>query len=223
LLSTRRNVLSSRDHFPRFHSVHQGFPTSERTSSPPSELPNSQDHQSALPFPGHAELLHHTTAHLEPLHDVLSNPRVKSSHPITWKLEPLKAFEESTKESFSCTTLLAHPDPYAPLALATDASTPALGAVMQQRIQNAWQPLTFYPKVKPTAAPPPATTPPPTAQTTHSGRHIHFPACLNSWATAGGRGDAGTAHIEANITATTQFRASIVVTTANMFPWRYYS
>jgi hypothetical protein len=33
-------------------------------------------------------------------------------------------------------TLLAHPDPSAPLALVTDASTSAMGAVLQQRVNN---------------------------------------------------------------------------------------
>jgi hypothetical protein len=50
-----------------------------------------------------------------------------------------------------------------PLALITDASTSALSAELQQRIQNAWQPLTFFSKklnheVKLTAAPPPSTS-----------------------------------------------------------------
>jgi hypothetical protein len=41
-------------------------------------------------------------------------------------------------------TLLAHPDPSAPLALVTDASTSAMGAVLQQRVNSAWQPLAFF-------------------------------------------------------------------------------
>jgi cleavage and polyadenylation specificity factor subunit 1 len=82
-----------------------------------------------------------------PLHDVLSGPRVKGSHPITWTPELLKAFEEC-KASLSHTTLLAHRDPSAPLALITDASTSAMGAVLQQHIKNAWQSLTFFSQKK---------------------------------------------------------------------------
>jgi hypothetical protein len=63
------------------------------------------------------------------LHATLSGPRVKGSHPIIWTPELLKAFEEC-KASLSCATLLAHPDPSAPLALVTDASTTAMGAVL---------------------------------------------------------------------------------------------
>ena len=43
-------------------------------------------------------------------------------------------------------TLLAHPDPSAPLALITDASTSAMCAVLQQRVRNAWKPLAFFSK-----------------------------------------------------------------------------
>jgi hypothetical protein len=41
-------------------------------------------------------------------------------------------------------TLLAHPDPSAPLALVTDASTSAMGAVLKQRVKNDWQTLAFF-------------------------------------------------------------------------------
>jgi hypothetical protein len=78
----------------------------------------------------------HAAGTQAPLHDVLSGPRVKGSHPITQTLELLKAFEEC-KTSLSRATLLAHPDPSAPLPLVTDASTFAMGAVLQQRVKNA--------------------------------------------------------------------------------------
>jgi cleavage and polyadenylation specificity factor subunit 1 len=89
--------------------------------------------------------LPHAAATHAPLHDALSGPRVKDSHAITWTLELLKAFEEC-KASLSRATLLAHPDPTAPIALVTDASTSAMGAVLQQHVQNAWQPLAFFSK-----------------------------------------------------------------------------
>jgi hypothetical protein len=81
-----------------------------------------------------------------PLHDVLSGPRVKGSHPIAWTPELHKAFEEC-KESLSRATLLTHPDPSAQLALVTDASTTIMGAVLQQRVNSAWQPLAFFSKM----------------------------------------------------------------------------
>jgi hypothetical protein len=92
--------------------------------------------------------LPHAAAIQAPLHDVLSGPRVKGSHPITWTPEFLEAFDEC-KENLLRATLLAHPDPSAPLALVTDASTSAMGAVLQQRVKNACQPLAFSKKLNP--------------------------------------------------------------------------
>jgi cleavage and polyadenylation specificity factor subunit 1 len=78
-----------------------------------------------------------------PLHDVLSGPKVKSSHPIPWTAALDKAFEEC-KASLSQAMLLAHPDSASTLAFVTDASTTAMGAVLQQRAQDVWQPLAFF-------------------------------------------------------------------------------
>jgi hypothetical protein len=83
-----------------------------------------------------------------PLNDVLSGPRFKDSHPITWTPELLKDFEEC-KASLSRATLLAHLDTSAPLALVTDASTSTMGAVLQQHVENVWQPLAFSNKLNP--------------------------------------------------------------------------
>jgi cleavage and polyadenylation specificity factor subunit 1 len=47
------------------------------------------------------------------------------------------------KASLSRATLLAHPEPTAQLAVVTDASTTAMGAVLQH-VNNAWQPLAFF-------------------------------------------------------------------------------
>ena len=37
-----------------------------------------------------------------------------------------------------------HPDPSATLALVTDVSTTAMGAVLQQQLQGGWHPLAFF-------------------------------------------------------------------------------
>jgi cleavage and polyadenylation specificity factor subunit 1 len=87
--------------------------------------------------------LPHAAAIQAPLHAALSGPKMKGSHPITWTPDLHRAFDEC-KASLSRATLLAHPDPSAPLALVTDASTSAMGAVLQQRVDNAWQPLAFF-------------------------------------------------------------------------------
>jgi hypothetical protein len=84
-------------------------------------------------------------SHQAPLHDVLSGPKVKGFHPITWTPELNEVFEKC-KANLSRSILLAHPNTYAPLALVTDASTSVTGAVLQQCIKNAWQPLAFFSK-----------------------------------------------------------------------------
>jgi cleavage and polyadenylation specificity factor subunit 1 len=78
-----------------------------------------------------------------PLHDILSGPKVKGSHPITWTDDRDRAFK-ACKESLALAALLAHPHPTVPLALETDASTTAMGAVLQQRVRDCWQPLAFF-------------------------------------------------------------------------------
>jgi cleavage and polyadenylation specificity factor subunit 1 len=89
--------------------------------------------------------LPHAVATQAPFHDILSSPRVKGCHTITWTLELHKAFKEC-KLSLSRSTLLAHSDPSVPLALITGTFTSAAGALLQQRVKNAWQPLAFFSK-----------------------------------------------------------------------------
>jgi cleavage and polyadenylation specificity factor subunit 1 len=92
--------------------------------------------------------LPHAAVAQAPLHAALSGPGVKGSHPFAWTPDLHRAFEEC-KASLSRATPLAHPDPSAQLALVTDASTTAVGAVLQQRFYNAWQPLAFSRKLNP--------------------------------------------------------------------------
>lgn len=78
-----------------------------------------------------------------PLNAVLAGPKVKGSHPVESTSQLLKAFEDC-KTALSSAALLAHPDTLAELAIVTDASESAIGAVLQQRKGDAWQPLAFY-------------------------------------------------------------------------------
>ena len=47
--------------------------------------------------------------------------------------------------------LLTHPDPSAPYCLMVDASNVAVGGVLHQRINNIWQPISFFSKCLQTA------------------------------------------------------------------------
>ena len=52
----------------------------------------------------------------------------------------------NTKKALAEATLLAHPRHGVPLSLTTDASDLAVGAVLQQHINNSWEPLAFFSK-----------------------------------------------------------------------------
>ena len=75
---------------------------------------------------------------------------IKGKEPISWNDSSLAAFEEC-KNSLAETTLLVFPAPDAPLAIFTDASDVAIGAVLQQKIRGDWQPLGFFSKKLSTA------------------------------------------------------------------------
>jgi len=79
------------------------------------------------------------------LNGALKGPKTKGKTPIQWTAEMDTAFEKS-KEGLARATLLAHPDPAAKLAVTTDASSTAIGAVIQQHTKEGWQPLAFLSK-----------------------------------------------------------------------------
>lgn len=78
---------------------------------------------------------------LQPLNAALKGTNSKKA--LGWTDEMTKAFE-SSKRVLSNATLLVHPDPKADIALSTDASDLAVGAVLEQRIGSRWQPLGFF-------------------------------------------------------------------------------
>lgn len=69
----------------------------------------------------------------------------KKKQAITWTREMTKAFHDAKAALINATTL-AHPQPDAPLALTTDASDSGAGAVLEQLVRGAWQPVAFYSK-----------------------------------------------------------------------------
>ncbi|CAH8578282.1 unnamed protein product [Schistosoma bovis] len=54
-----------------------------------------------------------------------------------------KAFS-TVKELIAKATMLAHQDTRAPISIAVDASDSAIGGVLQQWVNNSWQPLAFF-------------------------------------------------------------------------------
>ncbi|KAL4135064.1 hypothetical protein QTP88_006725 [Uroleucon formosanum] len=79
-----------------------------------------------------------------PLSDLLV-PNLKGKAPINWTPEAVAAFERCKME-LATATLLAHPCDNARLAIVSDASNTAVGATLQQFINEEWQPLAFFSK-----------------------------------------------------------------------------
>ncbi|BHF59506.1 hypothetical protein SprV_0100246500 [Sparganum proliferum] len=76
-----------------------------------------------------------------PLTNLLSGPK----GPLELRGHALTAFER-IKTSLTDATLLTHPAPEASLSLMVDASTVAVGAVLQQHINDSTRPLAFFSK-----------------------------------------------------------------------------
>nr|VZI10451.1 unnamed protein product [Spirometra erinaceieuropaei] len=76
-----------------------------------------------------------------PLNNMLSGPK----GPLELTGEALPAFER-IKNSSADATLLTHPAPQAQLSLKVDASTVAVGSVLQQHLAGSTQPLSFFSK-----------------------------------------------------------------------------
>ncbi|CAB0040714.1 unnamed protein product [Trichogramma brassicae] len=80
-----------------------------------------------------------------PLYDALSKPLIKGTQPITWTPDLETAFVRC-RDSIATVTQLFHLRLSAPLRLFTDASETAVGACLNQWIDNAWHPLAFFSK-----------------------------------------------------------------------------
>ncbi|KAG7294803.1 hypothetical protein JYU34_022827 [Plutella xylostella] len=80
--------------------------------------------------------------HQAPLNALLTGS-VKGSHPVDFSPQEHLAFQKC-KDSLCQAAMLAHPDCNAKLALVTDASDKAIGSVLQQLTEGAWEPLAFF-------------------------------------------------------------------------------
>ena len=68
---------------------------------------------------------------------------------VNWT-ETAQAAFNAAKDALANTTLLNHPQPSAQLAIMTDASDVAVGAVLHQRAAGQWQPISYFSrKLKP--------------------------------------------------------------------------
>ena len=94
----------------------------------------------------------HCAAEVTPLNNLLTEANErhtrlspKSNFDLNWNEGADLAFIES-KQILANVTLLVHPDLSAQLNIMCDASDFAVGGVLQQCIDNVWQPLSFFSK-----------------------------------------------------------------------------
>ena len=80
---------------------------------------------------------------VRPLHTLLATTKTKQ--PLTWNDNTLKAFND-IKQAIANASLLSYPTTDAPTNIMTDASNTAVGAVLQQLIDNTWRPIAFFSK-----------------------------------------------------------------------------
>ena len=69
----------------------------------------------------------------------------RNNAPIEWSSELERVFND-LKNALANAAMLAHPIMGAPLSISVDASDYATGAVLQQYVDNNWQPLAFFTK-----------------------------------------------------------------------------
>ena len=83
-------------------------------------------------------------AKLGPLDQLLRVSEDGTRH-LVWDDSAIAAFTD-IKDALANATLLAYPKPHAPTCIMTDASDVAVGAVLQQHIDDTWQPIAFFSK-----------------------------------------------------------------------------
>ena len=86
----------------------------------------------------------HCAALVQPLTDLLS-PKRTGTETLYLSEDALAAFK-AVKTALANAALLTHPNSAAPYCLMVDASTVAVGGVLQQYVHNIWQPISFFSK-----------------------------------------------------------------------------
>ena len=84
---------------------------------------------------------------MQPLSDLLAAPTERKK--LVWTDAPLKAYT-AAKDTLANTTLVSHPVLNAPTSLMIDVFNVAVGAILQQFVQDEWRPIAYFSrKLKP--------------------------------------------------------------------------
>ena len=106
-------------------------------TSPPTSVTELRRYLGMLNY--YRRFIPHAAQHLCPLFDALKgNPKK-----LVWSAQCQEAFENS-KAALASAAMLHHPRVGAQLALTSDASKVAVGAVLEQRGPMGWEPLGYY-------------------------------------------------------------------------------
>ena len=92
----------------------------------------------------HHRFIPNWAAKLGPLNKLLRVSEDGTRH-LVWDDSAIAAFTD-IKDALANATLLAYPKPHAPTCIMTDASDVAVRAVLQQHIDDTWQPIAFFSK-----------------------------------------------------------------------------
>ena len=110
------------------------------------ELPEPTTQHKLCEFSGLINFYHwclnHVAAILKPLNDLLAAP-VGRKKELVWTDAVLKAFTPA-KDALANATLLSLPVMNAPTSVTTDTSDVAVGAVLQQFVQDEWCPFAYF-------------------------------------------------------------------------------
>ena len=112
------------------------------------DFPKPATHRKLRGFLGLVNFYHRFLPHaanlLHPLNELLSGVTSRTQA-LAWADEAQAVFQ-AVKEALADATLLSHPRPLAPLAIMSDASGIAIGAVLQQQIDGHWHPISYFSK-----------------------------------------------------------------------------
>ncbi|UYV71315.1 hypothetical protein LAZ67_8002606 [Cordylochernes scorpioides] len=102
------------------------------------------DNKGIKPLPEKIKIVHKNSSHiLAPLYSLLKTKSPNAS--LNWTSDTLEAFQ-NIKNALAENTLLNYPQPNSTLSVLVDASNVAVGGVLQQLNDTAWEPISFLSK-----------------------------------------------------------------------------
>ena len=113
-----------------------------RDFPPPTSLRKLREFLGLVNF--YRRFIPHCADILQPLTDLLKGKK-KKNQSISLGETELSAFNQA-KDELARATILVHPQSDAPLTLFVDASDVGVGGVVQQLVNDTWQPLAFFSK-----------------------------------------------------------------------------